>query len=966
MAKQQLLLVDADPASVRVLEVSLKKAGFTVTTSADGQDALSKLELSAPDLILTDTRLPRVDGYELVRRIKDMPGLASIPIVFLTSQKSVEDKIRGLELGVEDYLTKPIFVRELIARVHLLLARQTHQRMSTLAPTSRRTHLSGDLADMGVVDLLQTFEMGRKSGTATLHDGELEAAIYFRDGKVVDAEHGKLRGEEAIYRCLIWTQGTFDVEFEPINREEVIFTSTQGLLMEGMRRVDEWGRLCEQLPPLETIFRVDGELLAERLNEIPDELNGVLRLFDGSRSLMDVVDESPFEDLSTLSTVTKLFFEGLLTIMEPEPPQQEPVVPARDSDNLIPVAKPVSAGRGRGERASWRPSAPPVSVRAELPTPSPAPVHDAPFPPGHEDHGHESVPAAPDTGAFESMEEQRRDDAQRRAPSRKPQPDKAPSIHPPTSLSPVDPHAATRGPVSPDRLAGLMTAHVDSVPPGPTSDPIPESQSSRLRRPTVDPDQLEQAARENDGSVLIGLQSVSEAQRISEEEGESSNLKSSMSMPSDTSRQMAVPAQASAPQTVPDTPQALLDSYGRRGNEAPGSAAATDTLRGVALEDEPQAIPLQKPSRREGRSWGGNTVMGHRNPAGPDSEPMPIPLSRRRPQGFTSSRANQPPGVVSVEPPPYVPPQAAGASQGTPLSGETSSVGAATNSADVPGDASSPRKSQTMRSDSMARETPIHSAPTPLAPQVENPTPAQVEQEYEEESAIDSDAHPPTDEFFRSGDEGRYSGGPADIAAQKAAVAALEHSSFHEEDEVGPPPGVSHARQQKMMRVVLGVVVLCAGVVLAAVFVPRISGDGSQDTPDSNPQPSSSRPTIESAAPAQPDQTSNPSVEPSLDEQDPADEGETLDEKEVETKPVPAPALKTSTPSPIAPAVRPTPAPQRGTAPGPAPRPATSPAPAPVPSPTDSGDTASSRAVERAKATRRPSENPPSAGFPDP
>ena len=144
MAKQQLLLVDADPASVRVLEVSLKKAGFSVTTAADGQDALSKLELSAPDLILTDTRLPRVDGYELVRRIKDIPALAGVPVVFLTSQKSVEDKIRGLELGVEDYLTKPIFVRELIARVHLLLTRRTHQRMSTVLPGSRRTTLSGD------------------------------------------------------------------------------------------------------------------------------------------------------------------------------------------------------------------------------------------------------------------------------------------------------------------------------------------------------------------------------------------------------------------------------------------------------------------------------------------------------------------------------------------------------------------------------------------------------------------------------------------------------------------------------------------------------------------------------------------------------------------------------------------------------------------------------------------------------
>ena len=350
MAKQQLLLVDADPASVRVLEVSLKKAGFSVTTATDGLDALSKLEVSSPDLVLTDTRLPRVDGYELVRRIKEIPDLANVPVVFLTSQKAVEDKIRGLELGVEDYLTKPIFVRELIARVHLLLTRRTHQRVATVAPGSRRSRLSGDLADMGVVDLLQTFELGRKSGVARLHSGPHDAIVFFRDGKVVDAEHGRLVGEEAVYRCLIWTGGTFDVDFVSIDRPEVITTSTQGLLMEGMRRVDEWGRLCEQLPPLETVFMVDSAQLAERLNEIPDELNGILRLFDGHRTLLDVVDESPFEDLSTLGTVTKLFFEGLLIVSEP-PAAAEPYVPAHEHEVVPSLSRPPDG-------ASWRPPAP--------------------------------------------------------------------------------------------------------------------------------------------------------------------------------------------------------------------------------------------------------------------------------------------------------------------------------------------------------------------------------------------------------------------------------------------------------------------------------------------------------------------------------------------------------------------------------------------------------------------------------
>jgi len=313
VAKQKLLLVDADPRSVRVLEVSLKKAGYSVTTATDGLDALAKIESLTPDLVLSDTRLPKLDGYTLVRKLKERPEWASIPIVFLTSQKSIEDKIRGLELGVEDYLTKPIFVRELIARVNLLLARRTQENIATTrGSTSGRTRFAGSTSDMAVVDLLQTFEVSRKSGVVHLRSGGQEGHVYFRDGKVVDAELGRLRGEEAIYRALIWNEANFEVEFRAVANEDVIGGSTQAILMEGMRRVDEWGRLCEQLPALVTIFEIDHGQLLERLNEIPDELNGILRLFDGKRTLSDVVDDSPFEDLSTLSTITKLYFEGLL------------------------------------------------------------------------------------------------------------------------------------------------------------------------------------------------------------------------------------------------------------------------------------------------------------------------------------------------------------------------------------------------------------------------------------------------------------------------------------------------------------------------------------------------------------------------------------------------------------------------------------------------------------------------------
>jgi DNA-binding response OmpR family regulator len=407
LAKKQLLLVEPDPQSLRVLEVSLKKAGFSVTTASDGGDALAKVELSTPDLILSDTRLPRLDGYELVRRLKERPDYSAIPVVFLTGQRSIEDKIRGLELGVEDYLTKPIFVRELIARVNLLLARRTHDSMATNVPVSRRTRFSGSLEDMGVVDLLQTFEVSRKSGVARVSDGKREARVYFRDGKVVDAELAKLRGEEAVYRMLITSSGDFEVEFCPVTNEDIIPTSTQGLLMEGMRRLDEWGRLLEQLPPLDTIFEVDHEQLVERLNEVPDELNAILRLFDGRRTLLDVVDESPFEDLSTLSTISKLFFEGLLVVSTRLP--DDDVVPnseigasgrpeRQSGEEVVPDSVARSPSGVPPYTPSWRPSAPTMDPFA----PGAAP---AALKPQHVSNGHENG-ARPLAAALPSVVEE--------------------------------------------------------------------------------------------------------------------------------------------------------------------------------------------------------------------------------------------------------------------------------------------------------------------------------------------------------------------------------------------------------------------------------------------------------------------------------------------------------------------------------------------------------------------------------
>ncbi|NMB74115.1 MAG: response regulator, partial [Myxococcales bacterium] len=359
MARQSLLLVDGDPKSLRVMEVSLRKAGYLITTAVNGLDALEKVQISPPDLIISDTKMPVMDGFEFCKKLKADARFEGIPFIFLTNQKAIEDKVHGLELGVDDYLTKPIYIKEIITRVKILLQRRDRDG---LEKRDKKSSFSGSIADMGVVDIIQTIELGRKTGIIRVTSADnppRHGAVYFRNGKVIDAEMGRLRGEKAVYRLLLWNAGEFEIEFSTsLKHPDTIALSSQGLLMEGMRRVDEWGRMLEQLPPLETVFEVDYHELADRLGEIPDEVNGILRLFDGHRSLIQVVDDSEFDDLEALSIISKLYFEGLIYDSHHSAPQAQATVSVGDWISQPPTTS--------------RPPLPPddASAEAALPTAS--------------------------------------------------------------------------------------------------------------------------------------------------------------------------------------------------------------------------------------------------------------------------------------------------------------------------------------------------------------------------------------------------------------------------------------------------------------------------------------------------------------------------------------------------------------------------------------------------------------------
>ncbi len=117
-----LVVEDEEPISA-LLEYNLGKEGFDVSICADGEDAMMTIEHDKPDLVLLDWMLPGISGLEICRRVRARTELRDTPVIMLTARGEEEDRVRGLDIGADDYLTKPFSVPELTARVRALLRR---------------------------------------------------------------------------------------------------------------------------------------------------------------------------------------------------------------------------------------------------------------------------------------------------------------------------------------------------------------------------------------------------------------------------------------------------------------------------------------------------------------------------------------------------------------------------------------------------------------------------------------------------------------------------------------------------------------------------------------------------------------------------------------------------------------------------------------------------------------------------
>jgi two-component system alkaline phosphatase synthesis response regulator PhoP len=206
MAKEKILVVDDEEDILELLKFKLSQEGYQVTSAASGEEALSCVRSGTPDLIVLDLMLPGIDGIEVTRELKNDPDTKNIPIVMLTAKGEEADIVIGLELGADDYITKPFSPRILIARVKAVLRRKGQKSQDktsviqihnlTIDPGRHEVRVNGDPVQLTFTEFGILNYLARRPGwvfTRTQIVDEVRGEDYYVTDRSVDVQIVGLR-----------------------------------------------------------------------------------------------------------------------------------------------------------------------------------------------------------------------------------------------------------------------------------------------------------------------------------------------------------------------------------------------------------------------------------------------------------------------------------------------------------------------------------------------------------------------------------------------------------------------------------------------------------------------------------------------------------------------------------------------------------------------------------------------------
>ncbi len=269
MATKRILIVDDEPNVVKSCARMLELQDFDVKGTTNGAEALAFYKKERFDLALVDLQMPDMDGLELLASLKAYDPSATV--VIFTAYGTKESVVEALRLGASEFLEKPLETKSLAATVRRILEQEGAKVVR------------GNLHTLTLPSIVQINCAERNQACLRLKRAGEQGSIFFADGNVVHAVLGPQVGEEAIYELLNWEDGDFELEMGVSPPERTITVGWSGLLLEGMRRIDESAVDLDEIEQPEEFFEEPEELFQE-LEEFSTEPKEVVQMASKRRS----------------------------------------------------------------------------------------------------------------------------------------------------------------------------------------------------------------------------------------------------------------------------------------------------------------------------------------------------------------------------------------------------------------------------------------------------------------------------------------------------------------------------------------------------------------------------------------------------------------------------------------------------------------------------------------------------------
>jgi len=297
---RRVLVVEPDAGARSLLHLGLLREGFQVAALSSAEEAERHLAegLVLPGVVVAEVGLQGADGISLCQRLREHPRLRDVPVLLLAARPTAADQERAGRAGADDYLPKPLFVSDLATHVRL---RAGH--------AARDATLESHTDVLPLAAALRALLGGSSSGRLFL---EAHGQLLFRRGEVVSVRFEEVDGERGLTRMLALGRGAYRVHLGPVLARGELSTGVRELCGRLGAELAVWERLVAVSVPLEAVLQPDFEVLRASLPGLPREAEMLLRLFDGKRTLRDVILASSLPEVPALRAASRLFASGVL------------------------------------------------------------------------------------------------------------------------------------------------------------------------------------------------------------------------------------------------------------------------------------------------------------------------------------------------------------------------------------------------------------------------------------------------------------------------------------------------------------------------------------------------------------------------------------------------------------------------------------------------------------------------------